>query len=591
MCIYSKGEWVYDGDPMRSPRVLLFISMALAAGALTPELIPGSGAQTQTAAPSQPFRVQVRLVPVDVIVTDSKDRPVTDLKREDFRIFENGQPQEISHFAIQMLVAAPEAAPAAQPQPPGEFAPQTVRTFLIVMGRGRFTIFKTLESMMQFVRKDLLPQDRVAFLAYNRATDFTTDHERVARVIERFKREHEWIEALEAQRMSGLRAIFGNKDWPKEIQKRIDKIFNEPGGIASRQVSPTQAADQKKMEKDAAQATGTLLVKEAIDQAAAAGDPGAALRQSIMQFDALSAASITDLPFSEYASSFAATMQSTRNIYTSIDYIRFIEGEKHLLFFTPSGLDLPRVEYDQQLSAYASDARVAIDVFQTGGCCPPSEWLASIRNIANLTGGRATIVDYAAKGLARINETTRLEYLLAYYPKNTTFDGKYRRIEVKVNRPGLKVSFRHGYYAREKPPALNVAEMLGYRRITSAGADTSELRDVSFDAYVSLDPLPITQVRVDMFVKPEDIGLAVVNGRHAGHLRVTIYYADGAGRYLGEVWKNVDINLTEQNYRLYHLSGIPFTIMVPFRVKKQMLKIILYDPQRDRIGSQLIKMK
>jgi hypothetical protein len=133
--------------------------------------------------------------------------------------------------------------------------------------------------------------------------------------------------------------------------------------------------------------------------------------------------------------------------------------------------------------------------------------------------------------------------------------------------------------------------MIGYRRITSASADISELRDVPFDAYVSLDPLPITRVRVDMFVRPEDIGLAVVNGRHAGHLRVTIYYADGAGRYLGEVWKNVDINLTEQSYRFYRLSGIPFTIMVPFRVKKQMLKIILYDPQRDRIGSQLIKMK
>jgi len=576
---------------MRSSGLLLLISIALAAGALTPELIPESGAQAQTPASSQPIRVQVLLVPVDVIVTDNKDRPVTDLKREEFQIFENGVPQEIRHFAVQTLAPAAEAPPATAAQPAGEFAPQTARTFLIVMGRGRFTIFKTLESMMQFVRKDLLPQDRVAFLAYNRATDFTTDHERVARVIERFKQEHEWVEALEAQRMSGLRAIFGNKDWPKETQKRIDKIFNEPGGIASRQLSPTQSADQKKMGKDAAQATGNLLVKEAIDKAIAAEEPGAALRRSIMQFDELSASSITDLPFSCYASSFAATMQSTRNIYTSIDYIRFIEGEKHLLFFTPSGLDLPRVEYDEQLSAYASDARVAIDVFQTGGCCPPSEWLASIRNIAKLTGGRATITDYASRGLARINETTRVEYLLAYYPKNTAFDGKYRRIDVKVSRPGLKVSFRHGYYAREKPPVLNLKEMVGYRRITSAGADTSEVRDVPFDAYVSLDPLPMTRVRVDMYVRPENIGLAVVNGRHAAHLRVTIYYADGAGRYLGEVWKNVDINLTEPNYQFYRLSGIPFTITVPFRVKKQMIKIILYDPQRDRIGSQLIKMK
>lgn len=577
---------------MRSTIRFLLISFALFTVIVTSRTRSEAVVQAQIPSPSQTIRVQVRLVPVDVIVTDSKDRPVTDLTQEDFQIFENGVLQEIRHFSIQTLTPANELSPAGRPQmPAGEIAPQTARTFLIVMGRGRFTLFKTLESMMSFLRKDLLPQDRVAFLAYNRATDFTTDHERIARVIGRFKKEHEWVEALEAQRMSGLGAIFGNKDWPKETQKRIDSIFNEAGGIASRQVSPTQTATEKKMAKDAAQATGTLLVKEAVEQAAAAGDPGAALRQTMMQFDALSASSITDLPFSEYASSFAATMQSTRNIYTSIDYMRFMEGKKHLLFFTPSGLDLPRVEYDQQLSAYANDARVAIDIFQTGGCCPPQEWLASIRNIAKLTGGRATIVDYPSRGLARVNETTRVEYLLAYYPKNATFDGKYRRIDVKVKRQGLKVSFRHGYYAREKPPVLNLVEMLGYRRITSAGSDTSEIRDVPFEAYVSVDPLAKVLVRLDIRVKPENIGLTLVNGRHAGHLRATIYYSDGAGRYLGQVWKNVDMNLTEPYYQFCRESGIPFTIMIPYRTKKQMIKIILYDPQIDRIGSQLIKMK
>jgi VWFA-related protein len=581
---------------MTTPKRLLHCSLAFSLFApclasLSGSVVP-SFEQTQAPQSSQPIRVQVRLVPVDVIVTDSKGRPVTDLKLGDFQVFEDGKLQEITHFTVQMFTAAAQAAPTA-PTPPkaGEFAPQTARTFLIVMGRGRFTIFKTIESLQLFLRKDLLPQDRVAFLAYNRATDFTTDHERIARAIERFKKEHEWIEALEAQRMSGLRAIFGNKDWPVEIQKRIDRIFDEAGSKASRQVSPSPMADQKQMAKDAAQTTATLLAKEAVDQAVAAGTPGSVLRQSMMQFDALEASSITNLPFSEYASSFAATMQSTRNIYTSIDYMRYIEGEKHLLFFTPNGLDLPRVEYDERLGAYANDARVAIDTFQTGGCCPPPEWLASMRNISRLTGGRATILDYAGKGLDRVNETTRTEYLLAYYPKNTNWDGKYRRIDVKVNRPGMVVSFRHGYYARESPPVLNLVEMLSYRRITSAGSDTSEIKDVAFDAVASMDPLGPPQVRVDMRVKPENIGLALINGRHAGHLRVTIYYSDGSGRYLGEVWKNVDLNLTEPTYQQFLQTGVPFTIMIPFKVKKQMIKIILYDPQIDRIGSQLIKMK
>jgi VWFA-related protein len=532
-------------------------------------------------------------VPVDVVVTDAKDQPVTGLKAEDFQIFENGRLQEIRHFAVQALTAAvPGSAPATtqQPQSP-EFAPQTARTFLIVMGRGRFDVFKTLESMMQFVRKDLLPQDRVAFLAFNRATNFSTDHERIARVIDRFKQEYEWVEALEAQRMSGLGGIFGNKDWSKETQKRIDKIFQDAGSPASHQVSPAQMADKKKMDNDAARTAGTLLVNESLDQLAAAGDPGAALQRSIKQFDTLAADAITNLSFSDYASSFAATMQSTRNIYSSIDYMRFMEGEKHLLFFTPNGLDLPRVEYDEHLAAYANDARVAIDTFQTGGCCPPMEWTAPLRNISKLTGGRATITDYASKGLARVNQTTRLEYLLAYYPKNEAWDGKYRSIDVKVNRPGVKVTFRHGYYARENPPVFNLAEMLSYRRITSAGADPSDSLDIPFNASASMDNLGPVEVRVDVNIKPQNIGLALVNGRHAGQLRVTIYYADGSGKYLGEIWKNVDLNLSEPSYLWYLQSGIPFSIMIPYRTRKQMIKVVIYDPQSDRIGSQLIKMK
>ena len=70
------------------------------------------------------------------------------------------------------------------------------------------------------------------------------------------------------------------------------------------------------------------------------------------------------------------------------------------------------------------------------------------------TGGRhfeisnlAELPDVAAK----IGIELRNQYVLGYSPKNTTRDGKYRRVQVKLVKtaglPQLKATFRTGYYA------------------------------------------------------------------------------------------------------------------------------------------------
>ena len=61
------------------------------------------------------------------------------------------------------------------------------------------------------------------------------------------------------------------------------------------------------------------------------------------------------------------TRQDLGSIYTGIEYLRFIEGEKRLLYVSTDGLFLPRAEDDLSLAAVANDARVAIDTVQTGG--------------------------------------------------------------------------------------------------------------------------------------------------------------------------------------------------------------------------------
>lgn len=47
----------------------------------------------------------------------------------------------------------------------------------------------------------------------------------------------------------------------------------------------------------------------------------------------------------------------------------------------------------------------------------------------------------------QIAEELRHQYTLCYYPSNQTNDDPYRRIQVTVNRPGMKIRARAGYRA------------------------------------------------------------------------------------------------------------------------------------------------
>ncbi|MGD0777025.1 MAG: VWA domain-containing protein [Candidatus Solibacter sp.] len=77
-----------------------------------------------------------------------------------------------------------------------------------------------------------------------------------------------------------------------------------------------------------------------------------------------------------------------------------------------------------------------------------------LAEIAEQTGGRAfsaTVGSDLPSVATRIGIELRNQYVLAYQPSNHEKDGKYRRVEVRVNpQPGLpelKVHWRLGYYA------------------------------------------------------------------------------------------------------------------------------------------------
>jgi len=84
----------------------------------------------------------------------------------------------------------------------------------------------------------------------------------------------------------------------------------------------------------------------------------------------------------------------------------------------------------------------------------------SLRKIAEKTGGRAYFPRHEQDlrdAFAQIQRDLREQYLVAYSPSNKARDGSYRRIEIQITNPGLrlqelKLNYRSGYFAKTLGP-------------------------------------------------------------------------------------------------------------------------------------------
>ena len=594
------------------------IALAFAA-----QIIPLAGGPQQAPQVPGTFRSRVTLVPVDVRVLDRDGKPVTDLKQEDFTILEDGVRQDIRHFSQQGLTPqapVPGQKPVLRRVPTIELAPQNHRTFLIVLGRGRLQEpSKGLTATIRFVRELLLPQDQAAVLAFNRATDFTTRHGTVAEVLERFKNAHERIEALLAQRFSplndgtpALAAIYGS-DIPPAAQALIDEVFLGAGGLTSRLLPPGGVSEAGRVEEDKRKAVRALTdaelhkQREELDKAAGLVTP--TLRSAL---DEAESEAYTDLSFGTYVANTVQTLQDLQNLYAGIQYMRYLEGEKHLVFVSEQGLFLPRLEDDKSLAAMANDARVAIDTIQTGGLWagpPPTMYgpppipgpsfshtfaIGTLRNVSELTGGQTSAYAYADPALTRINQTTLSGYLLGYYPSNSAWDGRYRRISVKVNRPGVKVLFRHGYYGREVLVPFDREAFLSYSRIVSAVGYQGEVRDIKLALKASVVKGLGTAARgvfAEVKIDLSRVAFETADDRHLAALDIAVFCGDVKGNLVGEAWQTMNLNLKEDTYRRVMQDGLTYTTQVPVKAPPSYVKVVVYDRGADLVGSTTLKLR
>lgn len=139
-------------------------------------------------APTVSEEISVELVNVEVRVTDRDGRPVVGLPREAFRVFDAGQPAEISHFAwIPPL--APEDRFGGAGAASDAAGPRRVALFFDEIQVGERNREPLLAALREQLASGLAPDDLVSLVRFDGANvdvllDWTTDRRKLGRALD-----------------------------------------------------------------------------------------------------------------------------------------------------------------------------------------------------------------------------------------------------------------------------------------------------------------------------------------------------------------------------------------------------------------------
>ena len=542
-------------------------------------------AKPQAATSSTPItvlKVTTRLVVVDIVVTDHSGTPVTDLKKEDFEVRENGKPQKIVAFAFQpppSSLPAPQQIPKFEPgvytnlrNINGEVGPPTI---LLVDALN--TPFKDqLYLRQQLVKylQNVEPRRNVAIYTLGTRLrliqDFTSDPELL----------HEAVKKVTAHS-----SMFNNPDSLQDDFSGVEPDSSEQAVDFIAQSLNEFEAEQQTYQRD-------LQVRLTIDamQELAQNVEGYPGRKNLVWLSG--AFPLTVFP--------DETLQNPFNAQSSY------------------GDDLRRIAAlfsANQIAVYPVDARGLVgnlmpDASQNGGRsmvgprAGPNTVHSLQRASADLDESHFTMNELAGQTGGRafynrndINHAIALSvaegstyYTVAYYPEDKEMNGKFRKLEVSLDRKGLQTRYRKGYFASEGQVSDNKTARAEFGR--ALAPDTPLATALPFIARVNPPGKERKEVVVDFSVVPNYV-LFLPQGelQHAQLDFVTCVY-DAKGKAVGTPRTDVlTTQLHPATYADVMKHGLRFRQSVTLPPGKYVLKFGVWDQQSNMMGTLAAKLE
>jgi VWFA-related protein len=205
--------------------------------------------------------------------------------------------------------------------------------------------------------------------------------------------------------------------------------------------------------------------------------------------------------------------------------------------------------------------------------------------MANETGGEFyhNMNDFS-KTLDDILESTSKYYVIGYYPAEVGKEGKFRKVKVKVNRPGLKAVARKGYY--EDKPYKEYSNLEKKMHLAEVVIKDIVHNDIQFTAFPSAFPGRETIARVPIFLQFPGQQFLDKKWKKQGRLELFGYLINDAGYFKDFFNAEIIIDRGQAGKKLRG-HGIKFFDMLLAPPGKHKVKLIVRDSETGEMGSRI----
>jgi VWFA-related protein len=404
------------------------------------------------------IRTTTQEVLLDLVVRDKKGKLIRDLRPEEIEVYDEGSPQKINAFRLVTGTAAAGlgSEAAASVVGPKQLDPMRQLRLISLVFEGLDNEARRLvrNAAMDFLREALEQNVYVSVFVIDERLrvlqPFTNDTALLRKVVEKATGSHypQFVAESEAIRKE-LEAVQGDVTAAAQGAATNLPGRGNPGGGG---IGPASAASRM------AQATLNILnFEEALTRSQQS-------RSSLFSLLALVKEQAA-LPGRKTVVYFTRGLQVPENM---VEHLKSTIAAANRAGVSVYGVDARGLTLDSQNASSVSMLQSAVSasrtqqlegdergvtpeqvkVFDTAMNSIHANTQQALGNLATSTGGfLVSNTNDFRDPFRQIHEDVMTYYELAYSPQIEQYDGRFRRLMVKVNRPDAKVQSRSGYFA------------------------------------------------------------------------------------------------------------------------------------------------